>query len=76
MDLDIIVNPKVTDDGQAVIQVRRFTRLRNLAHLIIYLSTNSLRLLQAPQSSTSRTRMALMFHDRASCLSSLVQTFC
>ena len=25
MDLEIIVNPKVTDDGQAVIQVSRLT---------------------------------------------------
>ncbi len=35
MDLDIIVNPKVTDDGQSVIQVRHFTMLgKSHSHLL------------------------------------------
>jgi hypothetical protein len=47
MDLDIIVNPKVTDDGQPIIQVR-FTQ-RRLEIISILYDQPSWRRLQARQ---------------------------
>lgn len=59
MELEIIINPKTTDDGQAVIQV--FDDLLNSseATLIRIFSFNSSRPLPVQPLSTSRTHMEL-----------------
>jgi len=71
MDLDIIVNPKMTDDGQAVIQVDCnlfvFATLLNMVH--------SLKLLQVLPSSTLGMRTVSTFLASVSSLSRVAPTF-
>jgi hypothetical protein len=66
MELEIIINPKMNDDGQAVVQVRSAFSFCKLSFL--YQTVNSSRLQPARQSSTSGTHMVSTFRVRASCL--------
>jgi hypothetical protein len=64
MELDIIINPKVTDDGQSVIQVRCM-----ISHIPWrFIQLFSLRLLPVLPLNTSRTHMESMFLANASSL--------
>lgn len=63
MELDIIANPKITDDGQAVIQVNCLIENQSTQFLI----AGSLRPQRAQLSNTSTTPMASTFPVRVSC---------
>ena len=54
MDLEIIINPKDTEDGKAVIQVRSHRALVCVPMFKTVFATCSLRPLPVPLSSTSR----------------------
>ena len=64
MELDIIANPKLTDDGQAVIQVGCLPELK---HYLINIAGSS-RLRRAQLSNTLTTPMVSTFPARVSCL--------
>lgn len=74
MDLDIIVTPKDTSDGQSVIQVS--LALFRLSNGVAHSYAGSLKLLQELLSNISRMHRQSKFLEAVSYLSRIVQISC
>ena len=76
MELDIIVNPKVTEDGHSVIQVcfRFFRGMYSRPLMPFFLSSFSLKRRLGPQSSTSAMVTESTYPALASCPSNRAPT--